>query len=53
MASHAEQNTDLTTKVDFDQPAQKGWKFFTSFLLWNITSCVVILLLIGIFTVWS
>ncbi len=41
------------TDVDFDVPAQKGWAFFTRFLLWNIISCIVILLFIGVLTVWS
>ena len=41
------------TNVDFSTPAQKGWAFFTKFLLWNIISCIAILLFIGVLTVWS
>lgn len=33
--------------------SMKGWKFFTNFLLWNVISTVVILILIGLLTVWS
>ncbi len=39
--------------VDFDSPAQKGWAFFSKFLLWNVISCIAILLFIGLLTVWS
>jgi len=37
----------------FDKVAQTGWKWFTRFLLWNVLACAAILLLIGVFTVWS
>ncbi len=53
MQAHAEHGTDSVEKVDFSSPAQKGWAFFTKFLLWNIISCVVILLFLGLVTVWS
>ena len=39
--------------VDFDTPSQKGWEFFTKFLLVNVALCAAVLLLIGLFTVWS
>ncbi len=52
-AAHGEHGTEVVSNVDFDTPAQKGWAFFTKFLLWNIISCVVILLFIGLLTVWS
>ena len=56
MAANAEHSTDATANIehiDFDTPARKGWAFFTKFLLWNIISCVAILLFIGLLTVWS
>jgi hypothetical protein len=53
LATHAEHGTEPAANVDFDAPAQKGWAFFTKFLLWNIISCTAILLLIGLLTVWS
>jgi hypothetical protein len=37
----------------FDRTAQTGWNFFTRFLLWNVLAIAAILLLIGVFTVWS
>ncbi len=53
MAAHAQHGTNVTEPVDFDDPARKGWAFFTKFLLWNIISCVTILIFIGLLTVWS
>ncbi len=53
VAAHGEHKVEPAENVDFDSPAQKGWAFFTKFLLWNIISCVVILLLVGLLTVWS
>jgi hypothetical protein len=45
--------TEPVANVDFDQPAKKGWDFFTKFLLWNIIGCVGTLLVVGLLTVWS
>jgi hypothetical protein len=53
MQAQADHGTKLTEKVDFDTPAEKGWAFFTKFLLWNIIGCIATLLIIGVFTVWS
>ena len=53
LAAHAEHGTEPAANVDFDAPAKKGWAFFTKFLLWNIISCIVILLFVGLLTVWS
>jgi len=53
LSTHAEHSTAPAVDVDFDSPAQKGWAFFTKFLLWNIISCIAILLFIGLLTVWS
>jgi hypothetical protein len=53
MQAQSQHGTEVVSNVDFDVPAQKGWAFFTKFLLYNIIGCVVILLLIGLFTVWS
>ncbi|MGO9818925.1 MAG: hypothetical protein ACLPJJ_05330 [Acidocella sp.] len=40
------------TPVDFDTPSKKGWEFFTKFLFVNVVLAVVVLLLIGLLTVW-
>lgn len=53
MVASAEQGDHAVEHVDFDVPARKGWEFFTKFLLWNIISCIAILLFIGVLTVWS
>jgi hypothetical protein len=53
MQAQAQHGTEQAEKVDFDVPAQKGWAFFTKFLLWNIIGCIVTLLIIGLLTVWS
>ena len=53
MAAQAEHGTNMAEPVDFDNPARKGWAFFTKFLLWNIITCVAILIFIGLLTVWS
>lgn len=37
---------------EFDAAAQKGWNFFTKFLLANVVSVVATLLVIGLLTVW-
>jgi hypothetical protein len=39
-------------EIDFDQPAQKGWNFFSKFLFWNVIAAALILLSIGALTVW-
>ena len=38
---------------DFDEAAQKGWAWFTRFLLINVILCALGLLLLGALTVWS
>ena len=53
MQAQSEHGTEMVSNVDFDSPAQKGWVFFSKFLLWNVISCIVILLFIGVLTVWS
>jgi hypothetical protein len=53
MQAQSQHGTEVATNVDFDAPAQKGWVFFTKFLLWNIIGCIAALLVIGVFTVWS
>ncbi|WP_297494541.1 hypothetical protein [Acidocella sp.] len=51
--THNDHGAEMVPNVDFDQPAQKGWAFFTKFLLWNIIATVGTLLVIGLLTVWS
>ncbi len=41
------------TEVEFDNHAQKGWEFFTKFLLGNVVATILALLFVGILTVWS
>jgi hypothetical protein len=53
MQAQSQHGTEVASSVDFDTPAQKGWAFFTKFLLWNIIGCITTLLIIGVFTVWS
>jgi hypothetical protein len=53
VAAHGEHSAEPAANVDFDTPAQKGWVFFSKFLLWNIIACIAILLFIGVLTVWS
>jgi len=53
LAAHGEHSSEPATIVDFDSSAQKGWAFFTKFLLWNIISCIAVLLVFGLLTVWS
>jgi hypothetical protein len=51
--AHAEPSTEAAEHIDFDNHAQKGWSFFTKFLLWNIISTIAALLVVGLLTVWS
>jgi len=44
---------DDTPAIDFDTPAKKGWDFFTKFLSANVVATAVILVIIGLLTVWS
>jgi hypothetical protein len=37
----------------FDQASQKGWAWFTRFLLINVILCALGLLFVGVLTVWS
>ena len=55
MAAHGQtdQGTELTGPVDFDQPSQKGWDFFTKFILWNVITIIGVLLVVGLLPVWS
>jgi hypothetical protein len=52
MAEHAAREPAELAEGQFDQAAQSGWNFFTRFLLANVVVIVVILLVIGVFTVW-
>jgi hypothetical protein len=49
-------NTSLDTPppdiAAIDAHAEKGWVFFTKFLFWTVISIVVILVAIGLLTVW-
>jgi hypothetical protein len=52
--SESPHRADTPAEIEqFDRTAQTGWKWFTRFLLWNVLACAAILLLIGVFTVWS
>jgi hypothetical protein len=53
VAVHDEHSAAPAEHVDFDSPAKSGWVFFSKFLLWNVISCIAILLFIGLLTVWS
>ncbi len=55
MAAHAqnEHGTEPAGPVDFDAGSKKGWQFFTKFVFWNVIVIIAVLLLIGVFTVWS
>lgn len=48
LSTHAEHSNEPAVNVDFDAPAQKGWAFFTKFLLWNIIIWGGVLLLLAI-----
>ncbi len=52
-ADHKHREDTPAELAQFDKMAKSGWDFFTKFLLWNVIACVVTLLLIGVFTVWS
>ena len=53
MARETNQGTTLPEGEDFDTTSQKGWDFFTKFLLANVVVATAVLLLIGLLTVWS
>jgi hypothetical protein len=53
VAEHARREDTPAEIAQFDRTAQTGWNWFTKFLLWNVIACVVALLVIGLFTVWS
>jgi hypothetical protein len=48
---HSTQRPDATDD-HFTQVAKAGWNGFTRFLLLNVIVTIVILLIIGLFTVW-
>jgi hypothetical protein len=53
VAEHTAREETPAEIAQFDRTAQTGWNWFTKFLLWNVIACVVALLVIGLFTVWS
>jgi len=52
-APHAHREDTPAEIEQFNRISQTGWNFFTKFLLWNVLAIIAILLLIGVFTVWS
>jgi len=52
-APHAHREDTPAEVAQFNSMSQTGWNFFTKFLLWNVLAIIGILLLIGVFTVWS
>jgi len=42
----------VVTTADMDTTSQKGWDGFTKFLLSNVVVTIVVLLFIGLLTVW-
>ena len=53
MAPEPNQGTTLPPAEEFDNASQKGWEFFTKFLLGNVLVTVAVLLFVGLLTVWS
>ena len=53
MVSETNQDTVLAAADEFDTASQKGWEFFTKFLMANVIVTIVALLVIGLLTVWS
>ncbi len=53
MATETNQGTILPPDEEFDNVSQKGWEFFTKFLLGNIVVTVAALVVVGLLTVWS
>jgi hypothetical protein len=48
---HSPQNTEVI-EDQFTQVSKAGWNGFTRFLLLNVVVTIVVLLIIGFFTVW-
>jgi hypothetical protein len=53
MVTKTNQGTALPADEEFDTVSQKGWNFFTKFLLSNVIVTVVALVVVGLLTVWS
>ncbi len=53
MTTETNQGYVLPPDEDFDATAKKGWNFFTKFLLGNVVVTVIVLLIVGLLTVWS
>ena len=53
MVTETNQGTMLPADEEFDTVSQKGWNFFTKFLLSNVIVTVVVLVVVGLLTVWS
>ena len=55
MANQMDQGAQSINEGDndpFDATAQRGWNFFTKFLLANVVSATATLVVIGLLTVW-
>ena len=44
--------TTPVTEQDMDATAKKGWDGFTKFLLGNVITTIIALLVVGLLTVW-
>jgi hypothetical protein len=53
MATDTNRDVAPTRITEMDQTSQKGWEFFTKFLLANVVVTIVVLLVVGLLTVWS
>ncbi len=53
MTAGTNQEMESATDEEFGKTAQKGWEFFTKFLLTNILVTVGALIVVGLLTVWS
>jgi hypothetical protein len=53
MATDTHQDLAPTPMNEMDQNSKQGWEFFTKFLLINVVVTIVVLLAVGLLTVWS
>ncbi len=53
MATQMDQSTETQAVAEFDTNAQKGWQFFTKFLVANVVVTVAALVFVALLTVWS
>ncbi len=53
MANIETHDTAASADANLDQVSQSGWNRFTRFLTITVIALIVVMLVIGAFTVWS